>query len=298
MQTSTSITRWSKAALARHRAEKSRGILSPSEAIKTLAQYDVRGASLQPVELKLEAGMPEADWMKIARAVAHVRECAHFWLGDLMLYGIKLYGVQTAYDLARQATSLPESTLRNAYWCSKKYRPEQRKPELSYCHHLRVARYPEEARERILTEAAELGLTSRQCLEMAQAEFGKVEKPKCGRVDLTVHLWHETIERLKAMADGGQLNWFISRAIEDWLRWKGQGDCVPHPQTTSERREAWEAEGLCNLCGTNPHIEGRKICEHCRETRNLLDGLSSGRRNSGRWRRRHASVAKTTILAN
>lgn len=268
--------------------------MSPSEAIKTLAEYNVHGASFQPVELKIEAGLPEGDWMEIARAVAHVRECAHFWLGDLMLYGIKLYGVQTAYDLARQATSLPESTLRNAYWCSKKYRPEQRKGELSYCHHLRVARYPEAAREKILTEAAELGLTSRQCLEMAQAEFGKREKPKGFRVDLTIHLWPETVERLKTMADGGQLNWFISRAIEDWLTIKGQGDCVPHPQTTSERRAEWEAEGKCNLCGTRPHIEGRKICDHCRETRNLLERLSRGRCNSARYRgRKHAGMAET-----
>ena len=293
MQTSTTITRWSKATLARHRAEKERGILSPAEAIKTLADYNVRGASFEPVELKLEAGMPEGDWMEVARAVAHVRECAHFWLGDLMMYGVRFYGVQTAYDLARQATSLPESTLRNAYWCSKKYRPEQRKPELSYCHHLRVARYPEQARERILTEASELGLTSRQCLQMAHAEFGKVERPKSDRVNITIHLWQETIERLKVMADGKQLTWFISRAIEDWLRWKGEGDCVPHPQTTAERRAEWESEGLCNLCGSRPHLEGRKICEHCRQTRNLLDRLASGRRNSGRWRRKHAATVAT-----
>jgi hypothetical protein len=291
MQTSTTIARWSKAALARHRAEQSRGILQPLEAIKTLAQYHVRGASFQPTELKLEAGLPEAEWMKIARAVAHVRECAHFWLGDLMLYGVRLYGVQTAYDLARQATSLPESTLRNAYWCSKKYRPDQRKPELSYCHHLRVARYPDETREKILTEAAELGLTSRQCLEMAQAEHGKLEKPKGARVDLKIHLWPETVERLKTMADGKQLNWFISRAIEDWLRWKGEGDCIPHPQTTAERRAEWEAEGLCILCGTRPHLEGRKICEHCRQTRNLMDKIAANRPGSGRWRRRHAHTS-------
>jgi hypothetical protein len=291
MQTSTKITRWSKAALARHRAEKSRGILSPSDAIKTLADYNVRGASFEPVELKLEVGMPEADWMEIARAVAHVRECAHFWLGDLMLYGVKLYGVQTAYDLARQATSLPESTLRCALWCAKKYRPEQRKRELSYCHHLVIARYPEAAREKILTEASELGLTTRQCLEMAQAEFGKLEKPKSGRVNITIHLWQETVDRLKEMADGKQLTWFISRIVESWLQSNGQGDCVPHPQTTAERRAEWEAEGLCNLCGTNPHLEGRKICEHCRETRNLLERLSRGRSNSARYRRRtHAAT--------
>jgi len=295
MQTSTTITRWSKAALARHRAEKERGILHPSEAIKTLAQYDVRGASFQPVELKIEAGLPEHDWMQIARAVAYVRECAHFWLGDLMLYGVRFYGVQTAYDLARQATSLPESTLRNAYWCSKKYKPEQRKPELSYCHHLRVARYPEAAREKILTEAAELGLTSRQCLEMAQAEFGKLEKPKGARVDVTVHLWPETVERLREMADGRQLTFFVSRIIEDWLRIKGEATCIRPELTTKERRDAWRKEGICYLCGTNPATEGRHTCDNCRKVKNGLERLSRGRSNSGRWRRAHARTS--TVVA-
>ena len=247
----------------------------------------MHGASFQPVELKLEPGMCEGDWMAVARAVAHVRECAHFWLGDLMLYGVKLYGVQIAYDLARQATGLPEGTLRDALWCAKKYTPEQRKPALSYCHHLVIAKYPPQARERILNEAIEIGLTTRQVRKIAEEEFGKAEKPKSARVNVTIHLWPETVERLKEMADGKQLTWFISRAIEDWLRSKGEGDCVPHPQTTAERRAEWEAEGLRNLCGTNPHLEGRKMCEHCRETRNLLDRLAAGRTNSGRYRRRH-----------
>ena len=241
--------------------------------------------------------MPEGDWMEVARAVGHVRECAHFWLGDLMMYGVRFYGVQTAYDLARQATSLPESTLRNAYWCAKKYRPEQRKPELSYCHHLRVARYPEETREKILTEASELGLTSRQCLEMAQAEHGKLEKPKTARVKLSIHLWPETVERLKAMAEGRQLTWFVSRAIEQWLRSKGQGDCIPYPQTTAERRAEWKAAGICYFCGTNPATEGRHTCERCRETSRLMEKLRYRRPNSARYHRGRRPKHDSTVVA-
>ena len=224
--------------------------------------------------------------MAVARAVAHVRECARFQLGDLMLYGVKLYGVQIAYDLARQATGLPEGTLRDALWCARVHtRAAQARVVLLSSP--RDCKVSATARERILNEAIEIGLTTRQVRKIAEEEFGKAEKPKSARVNVTIHLWPETVERLKEMADGKQLTWFISRAIEDWLRSKGEGDCVPHPQTTAERRAEWEAEGLRNLCGTNPHLEGRKMCEHCRETRNLLDRLAAGRTNSGRYRRRH-----------
>lgn len=304
MATALKIQRWSKSSLARHRAEQSRGIIQPLETIKTLAQYHVRGASFRPVELKLEAGLPEADWMQVARAVASVRECAHFWLGDLMAYGVKVYGVVTAYDLARQATGLPESSLRNAYWCSRKYLPEQRKPALSYCHHLVVAKYPDEGREKILNEAIALGLTTRQCLEMARAEYPQADKPKPKpfdkRTTIEVRMWPEAFERLKKLArqEERQLPSFCSRIIEEWLTQNGHGDCIRYPQTTAERRAAWEADGLCNQCGSHPHLEGRKICESCRQVRNEFEKISYRRTGSGRWRRRHEPSTIVAASAN
>jgi hypothetical protein len=300
--TSPKIERWSKAALLKWKAErlveKSRGVLAPHEAVKTLAEYHVPGASFHPTELKLEPGLPEGDWQEIGRAVAHVRESAHLWLGDWLLYGTRLYGVQTAYDLARQATGLPEGTLRDARWCAKKYKPEERKPELSYCHHLVLAKYPTEVRERILTEAIEIGLTTRQCRKLAEDECGKREKPKTARVDVSIHLWPETVERLRQMADGRQLTWFVSRIVEDWLRSKGETTCLRAEVNTQERRDAWRKEGICYLCGSNPASEGRHTCENCRKVQRDLEKISANRPGTGRWKRRHHAIVAGSTRAN
>jgi hypothetical protein len=287
------IEKWSKAALVKWRAQKEQGILKHNDAVKSLASYHVRGASFNPTELKLASGMPEADWMEILRAVSHVYESAHFWLGDAMVYGTALYGVQTAYDLARQATGLSHSTLQASYRCAKRYAPEQRKPQLSFHHHNLLAYYKPELREKILNEAIEIGLTTRQCKEIAEKECGKREKPKTGRVNVMVHLWPETVERLKAMADGKQLTWFVSRIIESWLREHGEEACLRTEMTTQERREAWRKAGICYICGTNPPTEGRYTCERCRETQRLIERITYRRPGSARYHRGRSNHAAT-----
>jgi len=294
---SLKIERWSKTALARKRAEKMRGILQPSEAVHSLAEYNIKGASFNPTALTIEAGLPEFDWMEIGRALAHVRESAHFWLGDWIEYGRKTYGIVTAYDLAKQATGLSENTLRNAAMCARRYAPEQRKPALSYMHHMIVIKYPDEVREKALTEATELGLTTRQTVKVAQEIYPtrKKEPRPWHRESVTIPLFPETIERLRDLASEERrpLRWFIARLIEDWLTIKGQGDCIRKDLTTSERRMRWEAEGLCVLCGSNEASEGRKTCQPCREQANKHERESG--RNINRERRRYTDEPSTVV---
>jgi hypothetical protein len=293
------IERWSPASLARWRAKKEAGIIKHNEKVRSLAEYHIRGASFNPTELRLEAGIPEGDWMDILRAVAHVYESAHFWLGDAMCYGVKLYGVQTAYELARQATGLSHSTLQGAYRCAKLYSPEQRKPQVSFHHHAMLAQYEHKVREKILTEAIEVGLTTRQCKEIAEKECGKLDKPKTGRVNVVVHLWPETVDRLKAMADGRQITWFVTRIIEDWLRAHGEAACLRTQMTTQEQREAWRKAGICYICGSNPPTEGRYTCARCRETQRLLEKVSYRRPTSARYHRgRRGNVSTVAATEN
>ena len=144
-----------------------------------------------------------------------------------------------------------------------------------------------EAREKILTEASELGLTTRQVLERwHEGNLANVRTPKrLTAYDVTMHLWPETVERFKTWQTGRATHdWFFSRAIEDWLRIKGRGDASRADLTTNDRRApcAMGSRRAFAICAArSPHLEGRKICEHCRETRNLLERLSSGRKNSG-----------------
>lgn len=262
MATKLRIEKWSKLQAFRQRA-----LLKPDEAVKTLAEYHVKGASFNPTNLQLEAGMPEGDWMEIGRALAHVYESAHFWLGDWIEFGRRSYGIQTAYDLARQATGLSINTLRSASRCARVYPPEKRHAAVSYMHHLQLAKYPEATRDRLLAEAEELGMTMRQVRRAAEEEHGTREQENpTKRIDVTLHLWPETYERLQEMAraSGGQVNWFITRALEDWMKIKGEGEYIRGELTTAERRARWETEGICIFCGSNPATEGRKTCESCR----------------------------------
>jgi predicted transcriptional regulator len=296
------IERWSKVALARKRAEKMRGILQPSDVVHALSDYNVQGASFNPTELKLEAGLPEGDWMEIGRALAHVRESAHFWLGDWIEYGRKTYGIQTTLDLAKQATGLSENTLRNAAMCARRYAPEHRKPALSYMHHFIVIKYPHDVRDKALNEASELGLTTRQTVKAAEAirPTKKKEPRPWHRECISIPLFPETIERLQDMASAERrpVRWLVARALEEWLTLKGQGDCIRKDLSTSERRMRWEAEGLCILCGTNEASEGRKTCQSCRETANKHEREAVRRVGTSRWRRHHYGRTALAASAN
>lgn len=289
------IERWGKAAIARKRLAQMHGILQPNEVVHSLAEYNVHGASFNPTELKIEAGLPEGDWLEIGRALAHVRESAHFWLGDWIEYGRRTYGIVTAYDLAKQATGLSENTLRDAAMCARRYAPAQRKPALSYMHHMRVIKYPDAVREKALNEACELGLTTRQTEKVAQEIFPtrKKEPKPWYREKVTIPFFPETIERLRDMASAERrpVRWFIARIVEAWLLENGQGDCLRKDLSTSERRMRWEAQGLCILCGSNEADEGRKTCQPCREKANKYERESG--RNSNRERRRYADDAGT-----
>ena len=286
------IEKWSKAALVKWKAQKEAAILKHDERVKSLAEYHVRGASFNPTELKLAPGMPEADWMDVGRAVAHVYESAHFWLGDWIEYGRRAYGIVTAYDLAKQATGLSEGTLRCSARCARSYKPEQRHPSLSYMHHLQLIKYPTDTREKLLSEAEEIGLTTRQVRKAAEELHGKNEREDVLKRHLvSVYLWPETFERFRALAHSQQrsTNWFITRALEDWLRIKGHEDALKPELTTAERRARWEADGICIMCGTNEAWGDRKICRPCRDKANEKD------RESGRCSNRRAALAESGL---
>lgn len=282
------IERWSPAHAMRHKmARASEATLKHNERVHTLAEYHVKGAQFNPTQLVLEPGMPEAEWMEVGRAVAHVYESARFWLGDFVEFGRKNYGVVTAYHLARQATGLSQGTLRCAARCARSYKPEERHASLSFMHHLTLVKYPPETREKLLKEAEEIGLTTRQVRKEAEELHGKVKREDVlERRTVSVYLWPETYERFRTIAHEQQqlTSWLLTRALEEWLRIKGHEDALKPELTTAERRARWEAEGLCNQCGTSQATEGRKTCARCRDIRNIFERFTG--RNTHRTRRR------------
>ena len=195
-------------------------ILPPAKA-KTLAEYNVPGATFNPTDLQIEPGAPEADWMQIGRALAAVCQSAFWWVGDWIQYGFRTYGKKATYDLAQQATGYTRTQLYECASVALRFPPERRVGELTFFHHRSVAKFPPAIADKVLAEAVEIGLTGRQVAEAAIAETGGPKNKTHHPLQLkkvTVSLYGPTFDKLKARCKPGQkVGALISEVVEDWL---------------------------------------------------------------------------------
>jgi hypothetical protein len=194
-------------------------ILRPS-AVKTLAEYNVPGATFNPTQLHIEPGTPEADWLQIGRALASVCQSAYWWVGDWLLYGFKTYGKVTTFDLAQQATGYRRGQLHECSYMAKRFPPERRVGALTFFHHQCVAKFPPQVADKVLTEAAELGLTGRQVKEAAQEAVGEPKAKPHHPLQLkkvTVRLYGPTYDKLRARCKGQTVDSLIAQIVEEWL---------------------------------------------------------------------------------
>ena len=189
-------------------------ILPPAQA-RSIAEYNVPGASFNPTHLHIEPGTAEGDWLQIGRSLASVCQSAYWWVGDWLLYGFKTYGVQATFDLAQQATGYSRSQLHECSYLAKRFPPERRNGALSFYHHKSVATCPPAMADKLLAEANELGLTGRQIREMGAEAMGKPQRKavKAKHIKLAGCL----MDDLRARAGGHDLSWFVGRIIMDWL---------------------------------------------------------------------------------
>jgi hypothetical protein len=195
------------------------GQILPPAKYGSLAEYHVPGATFHPTTLDIEAGIPEDDWLKIGRALTAVCQAAYWWVGDWLQYGFKTFGKKTTFDLAQQATGYTRAQLYGCAFVAKRFPPQRRVDALTFFHHRCVCKYPPTVADRVLAEAAELGLTGRQTKEAAQLESGQQKSPasKPERKSVTITLWPETYDVLVRAAGEKSLDWLISEILESWL---------------------------------------------------------------------------------
>jgi hypothetical protein len=197
------------------------GQILPPAKVKTLAEYSVPGATFNPTNLQIEPGTAESDWMAIGRALASVCQSAYWWVGDWLQYGFRTYGKKTTFDLAQQSTGYARSQLYECAFIAKRFPPDRRVDALTFFHHKCVAKYPPAVADKVLSEAAELGLTGRQVKEAAQEEAGGAPQAKphhpLQMKNVTVHLWGPTYDKLRARCVGQTVNALIAQIVEEWL---------------------------------------------------------------------------------
>ncbi len=222
-------------------------VVLPPVKPRTLAEYDVTGAFFNPSELSLQEGLTEQEWMQIGRAISHVGESTRWWVGDLLIYGFRQYGKRVSYDLAQQATAFKRSLLYICCYVANRFPPARRVSALTFAHHYAVVSLPPEVADRLLAEAVELGLTTRQLAELGAEECGREKKPQCELEKVAVLLPHITYEMLKNRAGRVPLPHFIASICEEWLMGKPVERLANGCKTQAwlaEMKELSELEGL------------------------------------------------------
>jgi hypothetical protein len=200
-----------------YRAPGAPQILPPAN-FHTLAEYNIEGAFFHPIELKIDAGLSEGEWMAIGRTLATLEQSVKWWVGDFILYGERTFGKVATYDLAQQATGYTRAMLYDCARIAKRFPPERRQEALSFFHHTSVQSLPPAVADKLLGEAVELGLTGRQIRELGQEEVGGGKrKPRFEYAAVHLKMSPSLYDRLKEHAGGHNLQWFIVQALEEWL---------------------------------------------------------------------------------
>ena len=239
-------------------------ILPPQKMVRTLSEYAVAGANFNPIELTLEPGITESEWMQIGRAISHVGTSTYWWMGDWIRAGAKAYGVGVVYDLAVQATGMNRDRLYFCSYLAKKFEPARRVAALSWSHHMAVAHLAPELADSLLAEAVELGLTTCQLHEQGRAAQQQKKRFKARRTN--VFLWPEELDKCEELAHEQHIHVraFLAHVIQEWLREHGH---MGAPPTKKELRGRWLAAGMCGQCGRRKRVcgENGKPTTSCRK---------------------------------
>lgn len=117
-------------------------------AAATQLAFDL-GADLTPTSLDLRAAdISYQDWENIGRAVGFVGNAWQWWVGDWLAVGEVLFGEEAAqavddrpsrYDLARRITGKDQGTLQNIRSVCGRVPKANRRQELDFTHHVKVA---------------------------------------------------------------------------------------------------------------------------------------------------------------
>src|SRR5208282_6385890 len=128
-------------------------------------------------------------------------------------------------------------------YLSRKFEPTRRVESLSFHHHTSVVGFKPELADKLLAEAAELGLTSRQIRKAGCKESGK-KNDKLDNIQVYVSLLESDYKALQERAGGPKANmsWYIGNVvIPEWLRGK-KGTSTYTKQRNGKRIKAAKDE--------------------------------------------------------
>jgi hypothetical protein len=188
----------------------------PAPTGKDLSEFDVHGATFNPISMAVPTGLSETEWMEVGRKLSTVQGASLWWVGDWVDAGFAAYGKRVAYDLAQSATGMGRGSLYCYHVVSKHFSPARRVPELTFKHHAIVAtpRLTIGQQDDLLRDAVQLGLSPKQLREEVIKIIGK--KPR-KRIKLTIYLWPDTFVKMKELAQGKRPEWFAAEIVTDFV---------------------------------------------------------------------------------
>ncbi len=98
-------------------------------------------------ELSLE------EWRELGRVLAARRDQWQWQVGDWLAYGEERYGEEVSISAASELLGLPEGSLVQYRWVSRRIAEPRRRLGVNYTQYRLVARLPEAEQDRLLTES-------------------------------------------------------------------------------------------------------------------------------------------------
>jgi len=108
---------------------------------------------ISPVGLQIHSQLTLEEWHSLATSIGHLARSVGFIVGDWLVYGQSLLGMEgqpdrrvdaDAYRIAMEATGLDLSTLQNYAYVSRSVPFSVRSESLSWEHHRLLAKLPED----------------------------------------------------------------------------------------------------------------------------------------------------------
>ena len=169
------------------------------------------------------------DFQDTWNALMAMHNAAPWWIGDLLNQGERIFGEQAAQ--VQDWTDLKYETLAKYKWVAKYFLREERKPELSFTHHLNAMKAPQEDRDFLLTKAVKDSLSTRDVLDLAKqlglqrdsiaGESEEVIPDKPARVEY-FHHWNHEKGLWEVWADFEEQSTLIATFAKGKEVWGGQ----------------------------------------------------------------------------
>ena len=132
-------------------------------------------AKITKTSLELLNNISYEEWLKVGGVLKEIGGAVHWWWGDWIRQGDKEWG--KTYIQAEKETGFDNETLRHDKWVASKVDPCRRRHNLSFSHHIEIAKFTPEEQVRWLDKAEKEKLNSKELRKLIKEEKYKEQPP-------------------------------------------------------------------------------------------------------------------------